>query len=131
MTTPYCSKDQWAKRMNRTDWDTFAAAEDWPSADVLQEALEDATNIMNDEVHINTGGSNVTTSQYLERLEKICFDMTNRMLDIEQARGKQGGDFGFQQWSQADYLMSYERSYLIQISLRLGTRGVGAVGWHK
>lgn len=124
MATPYCSKDQWAKRMNRTDWITFAAAEDWPTANVIQEALEDATNILNDPEHINTS-TNITTTRHLERLERICFNMANRMLDIEHARGKQGGNFGMQMWSQADFLMTYERSFLRTISLTENKRKVG------
>jgi len=86
--------------------------------------LEDATNILNDPEHINTS-TNITTTRHLERLEKICFNMANRMLDIEQARGKQGGNFGMQMWSQADFLMTYERSFLHTISLTENKRKVG------
>jgi len=124
MVTPYCSKDQWAVRMRYDNWDAFIAAENWPTADLLQETLEDATNIMNDTEHINTS-SNITTIRHLGRLERICFNMTNRMLDIDQTRGQQGGSFGIQPWSQADFLMTFERSFLKTISKTENKRKVG------
>jgi len=124
MVTSYCSKDQWAVRMHYADWDTFAAAENWPTEDLLQETLEDATNIMNDTEHINTS-INITSTRHLGRLERICFNMTNRMLDINHARGKAGGNFGMQIWSQADFLMSFERTFLKTISRTENKRKVG------
>ena len=117
MVTPYCSVNQWAKRHG--GYDTFAeytaAVGSYPSEGELQEALEDSTNTMNDTVHLNTS-TNITDTRHTERLEEICSKMADRKLDIPRARSNQGGNFGIQAWSQADFLMSHERVELLNIS---------------
>jgi len=131
MTTPYCTKDQWAQRHGYADWSAFAALESYPDATQLQNILEDATEIMNDTEHIGCLSSNITDSDYTARLERICFNMANRMLDEMNARGAMGGKMftnGVMNWSQADYLMSHERAFLVRLSLVKGYRQIGGFG---
>jgi hypothetical protein len=125
---PYCSKDQWAKRKSSKtqtydDWADYATAEDFPDANALDEALQDATNIMNDFKHINTA-SNITDTQHTSRLERICYNMANRMLGIEGNQAIQGGIWTY---SPGDMLNSYERDFLVSLSRDKGTRLVGKV----
>lgn len=126
--TPYCSTDQWAYR--RGGYANFAAYTtakgEYPEENQLLKALEAATNILNNPAHLNTT-SNITDTNYTEELEYDCFIMANRMLDIDRARSKDGGGFGVQTWSQADFLMSHERVSLKLISKIKGKRLVGKI----
>lgn len=124
MTTPYCSKDQWAKKKSTKtkpfeDWDDYAAEEDFPDANSLDEVLEAATEIMNDSQHINCQTTNITSAFYTDRLERICYNMANRILDVELGRGMAGGDYRF---SPQDMLYAMERQQLLNIGFELGYR---------
>jgi len=128
--TPYCSKDQWAVRKSTKtktfdDWDDYADEEDYPDANSLDDALADATAIMNDSEHINCGSTNVTTAAKLDRLERICYNMANRILSVELGRGMQGGDYRF---SPQDMLYTMERQFLLNTGFELGYRVVMYVG---
>lgn len=128
-STPYCSTDQWAVRHGYDDWDKFAAAESWPSETQLEQFLIDATVVMNDLEHIATG-TNITSTSHTERLEIICFNIANRMLDEMNARGSLGGQMfttGAQNWSGADYMMTYERTFLLRLSKISGKRVRGKI----
>lgn len=129
MVAPYCSVAQWAFRKGgfASFADYTTAKGSYPDEDQLSEALQDATNIMNNPVHLNTPGANITDVNYLEELEFTCYKMTNRILDINKSRSQEGGGFGMQMWSQADYLMSHERTSLKLISKIKGKRLVGKI----
>jgi hypothetical protein len=128
MATPYCSRDQWAARFTTyANWAAFAAVENWPTEQEMQDALEDATNIMNDNQHIATN-TNITDSNRTERLERICGAMATRMLGLQQQVWIRGGNFDIQNWSAADFLISFERRYLIMLAVEKEKRYVGKVG---
>ena len=114
MATPYCTTAQWAKR--RGGFASFAAYTTdrgpSPDEDELQEALEDATNIMNDTEHIHTS-TNITTARYLERLEKICYNMSLRILATEKGIDLIGGAWT---WSPQDMMYATERAFLLSLS---------------
>ena len=130
MTTPYCTRDQWAKRKSSKtqsydDWADYADAEDYPDVNSLNEALEDATDIMNDSDHIGCLATNITDTDYTDRLERICYNMANRILGVEGNQAMQGGIWTY---SPGDMLNRYERNALINISIAKGYRvgmGVG------
>lgn len=128
--TPYCSRDQWAVRKSSKtqtydDWDDYAAAESWPDQNALDEALQDATDIMNDSEHLNAKSINVTNTDYTPRLERICYNMSNRILGTEGNQAMQGGIWTY---SPGDKLNRYERQFLLTTSIELGLRVIGAVG---
>lgn len=127
MTTSYCSLDQWAVRRGYTNWATFSAAKSFPEEEMLEDFLEDATEIMNDMEHIGCGSTNITDTEYTPRLQRICYNMANRMLQTQNVTELQGGNLGIQNWSQADFLMTYERTFLINIGIIKGHRSVGGV----
>lgn len=128
MTTPYCSKDQWAHRHGYADWAAFVAdGQTYPDPEQMDDVLEDATDIMNDSEHINCLSTNISDTDYTQRLERINFNMSNRMLDAMNGRGEAQFSKGIQNWSQADYLMTFERAFLIQLGLRKGHRLAGNV----
>jgi hypothetical protein len=124
VTTPYCTKDQWAKRKARTDWATYDAATEFPDEGALDDALEDATEIINDTEHIGCKSTNITDSAYTARLERICYDMANRILMLEQNQGYNAGNWTY---SPQDYMNTRERNFLIEISIDKGYRVVGGV----
>ena len=80
---------------------------------------------MNDSEHLNCKSTNITDTDYTQRLERICYNMANRILDVERNRGREGAMFRF---SPQDFLFDRERKVLIQIALDAGHRYVGAVG---
>ena len=128
MTTPYCDKDAWAKRKSSKtqpydDWADYTAAEDWPDANALDDALQDATETMNDPDHMNTA-TNITDATYTTRLERICYNMANRLLGVEGNQAMQGGIWTY---SPGDMMNSYERRALISISRIKSKRLVGKV----
>lgn len=126
MTTPYCSRNQWAERKGYATWAAYVAAGyGEPTQQELDSALEDATDIMNDPEHINCKSTNITDTDYTQRLERICYNMANRIMDVERNRGRQGAMF---QFSPQDFLFDKERKFLIQIALDKEYRYVGAVG---
>jgi len=113
MATPYCSVNAWAKRRKGlATFDLYHAAYPAPTENELDEALEDATNIMNDLQHLAVS-TNVTTAAYLGRLEKICYNVANRILTVESNMGLIGGAWT---WSPQDMMYSSERNELITIT---------------
>ena len=127
MTTPYCSTAQWAKR--RGGYANFAAYTtakgSVPDEDELEEILEDATNIMNDSEHIGSLTTNITDTDYTERLEKICYNISLRILATERGINLLGGQWT---WSPQDLMYASERNFLFQLGLRKGYRKVGDTG---
>ena len=128
MATPYCSRDQWSVRKSSKtqaygNWADYAAAEAWPDATSLDKALSDATNIMNNPAHINTT-SNLTDGNYTEWLERLCYDMANRILGVEGNQAMQGGIWTY---SPGDKMNRYERQTIISLSKIKSKRRVGRV----
>lgn len=125
MTVPYCDKDKFAKRQNYVNWVAYVSdGNTAPGSTELEEALEDATDIMNDSDHINCKSNNITDTEYTQRLERMCYNMANRILDIERNRGIKGAFFTF---SPQDFLYTRERSVLLNLGLAKGYRTIGGV----
>ena len=131
MTTPYCTRDQWAKRKSSKtqsydDWADYADAEDYPDVHSLSEALDDATDIMNDSDHIGCLTTNITDTDYTDRLERICYNMASRILGVEGNQAMQGGIWTY---SPGDMLNRYERNFLNNVGIAKGYKlgmGVGS-----
>lgn len=123
MVTPYCSTAQWAKRRGGyASFAAYTAAKGLiPDEDELQEVLEDATNIMNDLEHLATS-SNITDTVYLERLERICYSMSLRILTQERNINLLGGQWT---WSPQDMMYKSERDFLRTLSKVKQYRRVG------
>lgn len=126
---PYCDKDAWAKRRSSDtqtydNWSDYDTAEQWPDANSLDEALQDATDIMNDSEHLNVKTSNVTNASYTNRLERLCYDITNRLLGVEGNQAMQGGIWTY---SPQDKMNTMERNFLRTTSKVLNKRPVGKV----
>ena len=122
MTTSYADKDYWSGREKGLSWTNYHTAYPYPIAEELEEALEAATEIMNDTVHIGCGSSNVSSTAYVSRLKGINYDMANRILSVKANRQNQGAVYMF---SLQDFLFTYERNFLIDISKVLGHKLVG------
>ena len=123
--TPYCSKDEFAQGWGYATLVAFrAAGKNWPTDYMLDRNLEGATVIMNDNQHF--GGvieeADVDETDWV-RIRNLCFNMSNRMMGTLNVLG-QGGR-GIQQWSQADYMMSFERTFCFDIGTTTGNRILG------
>ncbi|MFW9872567.1 MAG: hypothetical protein ACFFG0_05640 [Candidatus Thorarchaeota archaeon] len=125
MTTPYCSKDQWAvrkssKNKSYSDWDDYTAENNYPDANSLDEALEDGATTINKIIGWAT--SNITSSTYTSFLEFLNYKLANRRLMVEQYQGYQAGKMMF---SPQDLLFEYEREDLKDIGRLTSKRKVG------
>lgn len=127
MTTPYCSKNQFAERKGYANWAAYVAAGyQHPDPEELDAALEDATDIMNDSEHLNCKSTNITNSDYTQRLERICLSMAIAILQYRGQYEAQGA--GMFRRSPQDFLFDFERRILLTASVELGYRDVGGVG---
>jgi hypothetical protein len=79
---------------------------------------------MNDREHINCRSTNITDSAFTQRLERINYNMANRILQIQNAETIQGSNFSF---SPQDFLYNFERKVLQNIGLEKGHLKVGDV----
>ena len=79
---------------------------------------------MNDSQHLNVKTSNVTNANYTDRLERLCYDMANRLLGVEGNQGMQGGIWTY---SPQDKMNTMERSFLLTTSKSLKKRRIGSV----
>ena len=126
MTTPYTSTDEWAETRGYATFAAYTAdGNPEPNLTKLTFFLEKATRILNNRQHLNTGNTNITNTGYLADIKDYCISITNRMMDVERNRGFMGGGFTF---SPQDFLYTYERNDILQISRELNYRVVGAVG---
>jgi hypothetical protein len=126
MVTPYCSTAQWAKRRGGyASFVAYTAAKGLvPNEDELQEILEDCTMIMNDDNHIGCLVTNITDSNYTDRLETICYNMSLRKLATERGINLLGGRWT---WSPQDLMYASERETLIILSKKKKNRRVARV----
>lgn len=128
MTTPYCSRDQWAVRKSSktksySDWNDYTAENTYPDANSLDEALEAGDITINKTIGWIT--SNITDTAYTDFLEFLNYKLADRNLLIEQYHGYQAGKMMF---SPQDYLFDKERRDLKDIGIRKGHLVVGGVG---
>lgn len=110
-------------RHDYANWTTYTAAVSTPTASRTEEMLEEVTEIINEK--IGTFNVNITDTRFTSRLEKLCIRMTDRMEQVDLARGKPQGFLG---WSTTDFLQDRERKYLFSIGIILGHRTLGEVG---
>ena len=122
VTVSYCSKDQWAQRKARTDWDTYASENKYPDAEALQQFLVDTTVTINDLDHVGCTSTNITNTEYTEWLEALCYKMTNRSLMVELNQGAQAGQYSF---SPQDLMYNMERTNCWNIGTAEGYRSRG------
>lgn len=112
----YNDKDDWAQNQDYDDWDAYALAiPNSPTADHLDDLLEDATTIINK--NIGSFNVNITDVRFLEWVKKRHLRIVNRMRQIDLSGGKAEGFLG---WSITDFLQERERNYLITIGKILG-----------
>jgi len=81
--------------------------------------------MMNDSEHLNAKSTNVTSTLYTPRLERICYTMANRMLGVEGNQAMQGGIWTY---SPQDFMNTRERNFLAITAVELGLRVVMGVG---
>jgi hypothetical protein len=123
--TNYATKEEWAIRQDYATWAAYTADNpSAPSEDHLEDMLETATQIINDE--IGSFSLNVTDSRFTTRLKKLCLKMVDRMRQVDMAQGKFNTIPFF---SPNDYLIEREREYLRQIGRILSHRRVGKVAF--
>lgn len=80
---------------------------------------------MNDLEHMACLATNITDEAYTPRLERICYNMANRILGVEGSQAMQGGIWTY---SPQDFMNTRERNTLLQISVELGYRVAMGVG---
>ena len=79
---------------------------------------------MNDSQHLACYSSNITSTSYTPRLERINYDMAIRILDVKRNRSQEGAVFRF---SLQDYLFTHERNVLLNIAKMSNKRRVGRI----
>ena len=126
MTTPYCDVDDWAKyRGGYGSFSAYTTAKgSVPDEDELQEILEAATEIMNDNEHINCRSTNISDTDYTPRLKRINYNISLRMLAQERGINLLGGAWT---WSPQDLMYASERKFLLNLGVIKGYRKVGGV----
>lgn len=121
MTTPYCSKDEWAYKKGYANWAAYDKS--YPTATDLDDYLDEMTDIMNGDQYLNVT-SNITTTRYVSILRRICYLGVNYMMQEEEAmaqeRTRTVRPF-------VDYMRPSHRQLLRQIGARQGTRVYGGV----
>ena len=80
---------------------------------------------MNDENHIGCLANNITDANYTDGLERLCYQIAERMLDIEVSRAEETQRFD--RVSPQDMMFTMERDFLKQIGHRKTFRSVGKV----
>ena len=121
----YLSINEWADRKGYDSFAAYAAdSNPEPSEDKLTSYLKKATRILNNRKHLNTSNVNITNETYLDDIKDYCLDITNRMMDVDRNRNRQGAFYTF---SPQDFLYTYERQDIFDISKELGNRVVGLV----
>lgn len=120
----YIDEDYYAKRENFADWDAYALANpDNPSIANLTEWIEEATNIINE--NIGSFNTDISDSRFLSRIEKLCYRMVKR---IEQIDIAQGTPARIPMFSPNDFLIERERIYLrFTVGVTLGYKLIGGV----
>lgn len=81
--------------------------------------------MMNDSEHLNCKSSNITDTDYTQRLERICLAVATRILQTRGQYETQGA--GLFTWSPQDFLYSFERKFLLTTAVELGYRSIGGV----
>jgi len=120
----YCTVTQWC---NRKGYANFAAYSAKHSNYVTEAALElflsDATDGINEA--IGDLSSNITDARWTSYLGGLCYRMSIRMIDEEQARGQERQRSIY---APVDYMYEKERRKCEAIGMKLGYREVGYVG---
>lgn len=79
---------------------------------------------MNDTEHIGTLATDIVDTDYTDRLERICYNMANRILGVEGNQAMQGGIWTY---SPQDFMNTRERNMLINLGIAKGFKvGMGA-----
>ena len=81
--------------------------------------------MINDSGHLNSKTTNITDAFYIDRLERICYNMANRILGVEGNQAMQGGIWTY---SPQDFMNTMERNFLFNTGFELGYRVVMHVG---
>jgi len=113
----YCTPDQWAIKQSSEsktyeNFDDYAASEDYPTKEGLEDILEEVTSIMNYELG-NVTGTNVTNALYTTLLRNICYRGAQNFIDLEQARAQQRPERA--QFIPKDYINERDRLRLRDI----------------
>jgi len=124
--TPYCSITEWCVKQGYDDFTAYSAEHtDYPTEDALTEMLEEATQMMNDEIGIKSETTNITDAAYTKVLRNLCYRMVNLMIDEEQGRAHEQRR---SQYTPRDYMFERDRRRLQKIGVVKGYRVVGQIG---
>lgn len=124
MADYYCSVKEWLSKQGYSSFGEFTAKNsDYPTETALNDILEDATALMNEEM----GGLtiNITITKHLKFLRNLCYRMTNLMIDEEQGRAHEQRR---SQYVSRDYMFTRDRDKLQRIGIENGSLVVGATG---
>ena len=124
--TPYCSKDEFAYKKARTDWDAYTGSpvmttHAYPSPEGLDDMLEEMTSLMNTEMG-RSESSNMTT--HMAYLRNLCYRGVELMIDEEQGRASEEGR---NMYIPRDYMFERDRQKLQRFGLESGHFLFGAV----
>lgn len=122
MTTPYCSKDEWAIKKGYASWSVYDKS--YPTEADLDDYLEEMTDIMNSELYLNTT-TNITDTRYVNLLRRICYNGANYMMDEEESRAQERSRT---RQTYVDYMRPSHRQQLQNIAIAKGNILVGDVG---
>lgn len=121
MTTPYCSKDEWAIKKGYANWAAYDKS--YPTGADLDDYLEEMTDIMNSEQYLDTT-SNITTTRYVNVLRRICYLGANYMMQEEESMAQERVRTVR---PYVDYMRPSHRDELRRIGVAQGTRVFGGV----
>jgi hypothetical protein len=119
--TVYCSKDEWAYKKAKTSWKDYEGTHPYPSANGLDDMLEEMTALMNVEMG-RAEESNLTTRPTF--LRNLCYRGVELMIDEEQGRATEEGRPMF---IPRDYMYERDRIKLKRFGLEAGNFRFGAI----
>ncbi len=122
----YCSVTEWCKKQGFSNFGAFSDKNsDYPTEEALTDMLEDATQLMNLEIGIQSTGNNISDTGYTTMLRNLCYRMALLMIDEEQARAHEQRR---SQFIPRDYMFERDRNKLQNIGRIKGYRVVGQIG---
>ena len=121
----YIDEDVWAVDQKFANWTAYASANpNSPTLEWITGHIEEATGIINE--NIGSFNVDITDVRFLDRVQKLCLRMVNRMRQIDLGQGTPGR---IPLFSPNDFLIQRERKYLQStIGVVLKYRGIGLSG---
>lgn len=116
----YLTKDEFAIKKNFADWDAYYAKHGYPSAEGMDDMLEEMSALMNNEM--GTNGTDLSDSNYTTLLRAICYKGVQYMIDEELSRDQERQRTIY---PPIDYMNERHRNRLRSIGKQKGYRVIG------